>query len=130
MLKNESYIRTFLNHGHIVSDGDLGVCRNCYCRSDAPQASKICPKATMIHVEVMRREVALLMDTFGNGTSGKKIRRKVNQIYKRGLKQKIQEEADQRLKALNELVKPRPKWIHPRIWSWIQGIVFEDKVSL
>ena len=84
----------------------------------------------MIHVEVMRLEVALLMDTFGNGTSGKKIRRKVNQIYKRGLKQKIQEEADQRLKALNELVKPRPKWIHPRIWSWIQGIVFEDKVSL
>ena len=68
-------------------------------------------------------------------TSGKKIRRKVNQQYGRAMRKLMQEhkaELDRRIEEkmenLESALKPKPKWIPTPVWRWLQDLVVKRDI--
>lgn len=127
----------FIYYGHTPDPQGLDrsksgalKCQKCPAVAGTYEAGKVCPQAEMIHISVMRKEVNTLMTEFGGIKSGKKIRKKVSQMYKRDVKRLTRMEVDERLKALNDMVRPKPKWMPARAWRWLQAIVLRDQVSV
>lgn len=134
---SEPYITEFINHGHKpdehwqnrTEDGFL-ECQNCTAICGDESARQVCPKAEMIHVSVMRREINMLLENFAEIKSGKKIKKKVTQMFKRDIRRLTEMEVEERVKALNEAFKPKPKWLPHFIWSGMKSALLKKGVSI
>lgn len=83
--------------------------------------------------EKHRQETATLVATFGHGTGGKKIRKKVNQVYGRQLrdlamesKKELDMEVARRLAHFNSMVREKPTWVPTIVWRWLQNMVLKN----
>jgi len=109
-------------HGTIEQLPDDRMCE-CGAWPETEEANKICPKATYVSREVMNREINALVKTFGHGTSGRKLSKKVNKLYKREMQSVVERKADELYKDFEEHIKPCPKWI-PKGWWRAWGSIF------
>jgi len=121
-------------YGHEIETKQAGPntykeCRHCKATSMGKQ-NTLCPEARMVSVEVMRLEVRQAVERLGEGKSGSKIMKKVNRLYKRGIKKTIDQEVEIRLEAFNRMVKPKPTWIPGKAWEWIKGIVLKESIEV
>ena len=91
------------------------------------------PGPEWIHIDQHRAEINALVDDLSRVKSGKKIRRKVNQIYGKQLRKhansarkELDAEIERRLEVFNSMVKPKPKWLPTRVWRWLQTLLLKD----
>ena len=106
-------------------------CEACGAQPGSYEAGKLCIAAEMIHVSVMRREVDTLMSEFGGIKSGKKIRRKITQMYGRDTKRLTEQTVDARLKDFNEkLIRPKPKYCPTWVWKTLRSILLRDTIQV
>ena len=134
---SEAYITQFINHGHTPDptgndrnkDGYL-KCKNCPAVVNSYEAGKICPQAQLIHISVHRREVMAMLDNFGGIKSGKKITKKVRQMYSRDIRRLTTQAVDERLEGLNEIVKKKPKYMPAFVWKWIRNAVLAEEIKI
>lgn len=130
MIKHGHHRSLFQYGGEVTLPGDRH-CEDCGARCGSEAAAKICPSAEMVHVEVMRHEVNTIVDTIGKSTTGKKIRKKVNQLYGRGVKRLTEQEVEARLRDFDEkLMKPKPKYLPVWIWNMVKGMVLRDRINV
>lgn len=110
------------------------ICSGCGASMNTEEGQRLCPAAKYIHIDVHRSEIQMLVRTFGNTTSGAKIRKKVNQVYGRQIKdmgrqakQEMDQEVARRLAHFNEdLVRKKPKWLPTKVWQILQNIVLKS----
>lgn len=94
-------------------------CETCGALPESEEAKMVCRGAEFVHVEVLNREINLVVTTFGKVKSGKKLQRKVGQLYRREMRTAVQEKTDALYKSFEEHIKPRPTWMPERLWRWI-----------
>lgn len=129
-------LKEFIDHGHVPDKADTFIndsfieCKNCPAIVGEDSARTVCPKAEMIHVSVMRREINMLLENFGDIKSGKKIKKKVTQMFKRDIRRLTEQEVEERVKALNEAFKPKPKWLPHFIWSGMKSALLKRGVRI
>lgn len=126
----ETKTKIFIDHGHISEKYDWDTtCKRCGVEID--EGYGICPQAETIHMSTHRKEIARLMNNFGGVKSGKKITKKINQIYGKSLRELTEKQVDDRLKNFNEnLIKPKPKYIPRKVWNWLKAIILEEKIKI
>lgn len=102
------------------------VCKRCNASMGTEQAARICPAAEFIGYDIHKREVQTLIDTFGNAKTGKKIRKKVNQMYGRQVndlamqaKQELDREVERRLEKFNGMVREKPRFVPTIVWRML-----------
>lgn len=120
-----SYLETFKRNGHEEdgtrdTEGRL-VCTKCGIPCSTEQANIVCPKADYVHIEVMNREIQLIVNEFGKVKSGKRLAKKVSKLYGKEMKKAAKEKTDELYKSFEEHIKPRPKWMPVWLWRWIGG---------
>jgi len=125
MIKHGHHGSIFLYKGKEDIPSDR-KCKDCGATSGSYEAGKVCPGAEMIHIDVFRREVNVLVEQFGNTKSGKKIKKKVNRMYKRDVRRMTRMEVDERLKRMNDLVKDKPKHMPEWLWRRIKNLVLSS----
>lgn len=114
MIKNGHH-----KHGTLETLPEDRHCEACGATTDSPQAKLVCPKAEYVHTDVMTREIQLVVNSFGNIKSGKKLSKKVAKLYGKEMRQFAKEKTDEIYKSFEEHIKPRPKWMPERLWHWI-----------
>lgn len=120
-------ITQLIHYGHTPKENN---CMHCGAKAGSYEAGKVCPNAEMIHISIMRKEINTLMTEFGGLKSGKKIQKKVSQMYKRDVKRLTKMEVDERLKAFNDIVRKKPKYFPRFLWNWIRNLVLTDTLSI
>lgn len=134
---NEAYITQFINHGHVPDptgndrneDGYL-KCQKCPAVVASYEGGKLCPFAETIHISVHRREISTILDSFGGMKSGKKITKKVKQMYSRDIRRLTEQAVDERLQAFNDIVKPKPKWVPAIVWKWMRNAILKEEIKI
>lgn len=114
MIKNGHH-----QHGTIETLPMDRHCEACGAGPDSPEAKLVCKAATYVHVSVMSREINLIVNSFGKVKSGKKLAKKVAQLYGKEMRNFAREKTDALYKSFEEHIKPRPKWMPERLWRWI-----------
>jgi len=95
------------------------TCEQCGAKPDSPEARLVCRNAEYVSTGVMAREIKLIVDNFGKVKSGKKLQRKVAQLYGKEMRKFAQEKTEELYKSFEEHIKPRPTWMPERLWRWI-----------
>jgi len=110
------------------------ICTGCGASMNTEAGQRMCPAAKFIHIDLHRSEVQTLVGTFGNTNSGTKIRKKVNQLYGRQMKdmavqakRELDMEVARRLAHFNtKLIKQKPKWLPTKAWQLLQNVVLNS----
>lgn len=114
-------------------DGQGRIVCSCGATMGTESAHRICPRAQVIGIEVHREEVNTLVSNFSTLKGGAKIRKKVNQVYGRQIrdmgaqaKKEMDQEVARRLAHFNEnLVRKKPWFIPSFVWRILQDIVLK-----
>lgn len=94
-------------------------CETCGATPESPEARLVCKGAEYVHVEILNREIKLVVNEFGSVKSGKKLSKKVAKLYGKEMAKYAKEKTDELYKSFEEHIKPRPKWMPERVWRWI-----------
>lgn len=120
----DSIVGVMIKNGH-HKHGTLDTlpadrhCETCGAETESPEARNICRGAEYVHIDVLNREIKLVVDNFGQVKSGKKLSKKVAKLYAKEMRKVTEEKADELYKSFEEHIKPRPTWMPEGLWRWI-----------
>jgi len=120
----ESIVGQMIRNGH-HKHGTLETlpadrhCETCGATTDSPEARNVCRGAEYVHVEVLNREIKMVVDNFGQVKSGRKLSKKVAKLYSKEMRKVTEEKASALYKSFEEHIKPRPTWMPERLWRWV-----------
>lgn len=106
-------------HGTLETLPEDRHCETCGATTDSPEARTVCRGAEYVHVEVLNREIKLVVNEFGSVKSGKKLSKKVAKLYGKEMRNFAREKTDEIYKSFEEHIKPRPNWMPEKLWHWI-----------
>lgn len=139
-MSNEAINSIAKRHGHELDWSDRlerQVCVRCEAAAGSDAGNRICPRAEWLHINVHRNEMQALVNNIGNTTGGAKMRRKVNQIYgrqmkdlERAAKKELDKAVQARLAQMESAMKPKPKWVPTIVWNLLLDTVLKRDIMV